>query len=88
MADEVEHEHAADVGGGDGDADGLGDDQIDQAQHDGQSAGLAQNAAMDAHEQVQQAQLGGIGHGQRGRAGQLIHGCIRVTPTCSSSRRS
>ena len=77
---EVEQEHAANIGGGDGDADGLGDDEVDQAQHDGQSAGLAQNAAMDAHEEVQQAQLVGVSHGQRGRGGQLIDSCIREHP--------
>ena len=35
---------------------------------------------MHAHEQVQQAQLGGVSHFQRGSAGELIHGCIRVDP--------
>ena len=35
---------------------------------------------MDAHEQIQQAQLGLVGHSQRGSAGQLVHGCIREHP--------
>ena len=33
---------------------------------------------MDAHEQIQQAQLGGIRDLQRGSAGELVHGCVGV----------
>ena len=79
-SDQVEHEHAANVGSRDGDADGLGSHQIDKTQHDSQCAGLAQHTAVDAHEQIQQAQLGRICHSQRGSLGQLIHRCIREHP--------
>ena len=65
---------------GDGDADGLGGHHINQAQHDGQSAGLAQNTAVHAHEQIQQAQLAGVSHSQRGSAGQLVNRCIGEHP--------
>ena len=78
--DQVKDEHAAHIAQGNGGADGLGDDQIDKAQQDGQGAGLAQDAAVDAHEQVEQVQAAGVSHLQGGGAGQLVHRRVGVDP--------
>ena len=53
-----------------------------------QCAGLAQNAAVDAHEEVQQTQFVGVSHSQRSSGGQLIDRCIREHPVVHSAGKA